>query len=354
MKQPDTIPADTLYVYTLFFVVLIILILIATHLRLSVRKKHFLLEKKVQEFFDQWLSNMLLDDFSGGVVVEIPEGLKDIRKNRIARQYAVDQLINTKKSLVGIASRNVVYLYEQLGLKAGSLRKFNSRIWHKKAKGIYELYMMEQKDMKDPILRYTNSSNEYIRQEAQTAVLAFSGFAGLSFLNKLTRPMNSWQQVKLLEQLEPLDPGYLEPLETWLLSENNSVVIFALKLAEIYQQYHLKEAVTACLQHPKENIRTQAIKALMQIGDEHTAQILVEKYETETIVNRTAILQALENIATDHQRSFLEKELESGNTSIQLQTARIMAKCCTNGIAELQQKPGFQQIYLHIKNETAR
>ena len=333
---------------------LIIFILVATQLRLAARKKHFLLEKKVQGFFDQWLSNMLLDDFSGGVAIEVPNELKDIRKNRIARQYAIDQLISTKKSLVGIASRNVVYLYEQLGLKTSSLRKFNSRTRYKKAKGIYELYMMEQKEMKDRILRYTNSSNEYIRLEAQTAVLAFSGFEGLAFLNNLTRPMNSWQQVKLLEQLEPLDPGYLEPLETWLLSENNSVVIFALKLAEIYQQYHLKEAVTACLQHPKEKVRTQAIKTLMQIGDEHTAQILVEKYATETIVNRTAILQALENIATDHQRSFLEKELESGNTSIQLQIARIMAKCCTNGMAELQQKPGFQQIFLHIKSEMAR
>lgn len=354
MKQPDTIPADTLYAYTIFFVALIILILIATRLRLSVRKKHFLLEKKVQEFFDQWLSNMLLDDFSGGTAVEVPEGLKDIRKNKIARQYAIDQLINTKKSLVGIASRNVVYLYEQLGLKTSSLQKFNSRIWHKKAKGIYELYMMEQKDMKDRILRYTNSSNEYIRLEAQTAVLAFSGFEGLSFLNNLTRPMNSWQQVKLLEQLEPLDPGHLEPLENWLLSENNSVVIFALKLAEIYQQYHLKEAVTACLQHPNEKVRTQALKTLRQIGDEHTALILVEKYATETIVNRTAILQALENIATDQQKTFLENELESGNTSIQLQVARVMAKCCTNGMTDLQHKPGFQQIFLHIKSEMAR
>lgn len=354
MKQPGTIPADTLYAYTLFFLALIILILIATHLRLAVRKKRFLLEKKVQDFFDQWLSNMLLDDFSGGVAVEIPEELKDIRKNKIARQYAINQLINTKKNLVGIASRNVVYLYEQLGLKTSSLRKFNSRIWYKKAKGIYELYMMEQKDVKDRILRYTNSSNEYIRLEAQTAVLAFSGFEGLAFLDRLTRPMNSWQQVKLLEQLEPLDPGHLEPLENWLLSKNNSVVIFALKLAEIYQQYHLKEAVTGCLQHENEKVRTQAIKTLRHIGDEQSAQILAERYAEETMVNRTAILQALENIATDQQKAFLEKELSSGNTSIQLQVARVIAKCCTNGMAELQERPGFRQIFLHIKSEMAR
>ena len=354
MKQPDTIPADTLFAYTVFFVALIILILVATHFRLASRKKHFLLEKKVQDFFGQWLSNMLLDDFSGGVAVEVPNELKDTRNNRIARQYAIDQLISTKKSLVGIASRNVVYLYEQLGLKTSSLRKLNSRTRYKKAKGIYELYMMEQKEMKDRILRYTNSSNEYIRLEAQTAVLAFSGFEGLAFLNNLTRPMNGWQQVKLLEQLEPLDPGHLEPLENWLLSKNHSVVIFALKLTEIYQQYHLKEAVTACLQHESEKIRTQAIKTLMHIGDEYSAQVLVEKYPKETIVNRTAILQALENIATDQQETFLEKELESGNTSIQLQVARVIAKCCTNGMSALQQKPGFQQIFLHIKSEMER
>lgn len=354
MKEPSTIPEGTLYAYTIFFVALIFLILIATHFRLAIRRKHYLLEKKVQGFFDQWLGNMLMDDFSGGVVVEVPEELKEIRKNTIARQYAIDQLINTKKNLVGIASRNVVYLYEQLGLKKSSLRKLNSSTWHKKAKGIYELYMMEQKDMKDRIHRYTNSRNEYMRVEAQTAVLAFSGFAGLTFLNTLTRPMNNWQQLKLLEQLEPLDPGHLEPLENWLFSKNNSVVIFALKLTDIYQQYHLKEAVTQCLEHATEKVRTQAIKTLMRIGDASTAQILVGKYPTEPIVNRTAILQALEYIATDQERPFLEQEMDSGNTSIQLQVARVMAKCCTDGMAALQQKPGFQQIFLHIKNEMAR
>lgn len=354
MKEPSSIPPETLYAYTLFFVALIILILVTTHFRLATRRKHYLLEKKVQDFFDQWLGNMLMDDYSGDVRVEVPEELKDIRKNAIARQYAIDQLINTKKNLIGIASRNVVYLYEQLGLKTSSLRKFNSSIWHKKAKGIYELYMMEQKDVKDRIHRYTNSSNEYVRVEAQTAVLAFSGFEGLTFLNTLTRPMNNWQQIKLLEQLEPLDPGHLEALENWLMSRNNSVVIFALKLADIYQQYHEKEAVTLCLGHPAEKVRTQAIKTLIRIGDESTARILVDKYPTETIINRTAILQALEYIATDQERPFLEQELDGGNTSIQLQVARIMAKCCTEGMTVLQRKPGFQEIFLHIKSEIAK
>lgn len=321
---------------------------------LAIRKKHYLLKKKVEDFFDQWLSNMLIDDFSGGIAIEIPEELKDIRKNSIARQYAIDQLINTKKNLIGVAARNVIYLYQQLGLKSSSLRKFNSRIWYKKAKGIYELYMMDQKDMKDIILRYTNSSNEYIRVEAQTAVLAFAGFEGLSFLDTLTRPMNNWQQVKLLEQLQPLDPGCLEPLENWLVSPNNSVVIFALKLTEIYQQYHLKEAVLKCLQHPVEKVRTQAIRTLMRIGDEATAQILTAQYAGETMVNRAAILQTLEHIATDQEKTFLEQELESGDVSIQLQVARVIVKCCTNGMALLQQKAGFQQIFLHIKNEMSR
>ncbi|RPE05377.1 HEAT repeat domain-containing protein [Chitinophaga lutea] len=338
---------------------MIAIILVATSIYLRVKKRRFLQEKKIQDFFDHWLSQALLDDFSGGVELQVPEELKDLPRNKIGRQYAINQLINTKKNLIGVAARNVIYLYEHLGLQSASMAKFNSAVWHRKAKGIYELYMMEQQSAEQQIQKYTNSSNEYVRLEAQTAVLAFGGFKGLRFLNTLTHPMNNWQQVKLLDQLLALDPGHFEELPKWLQSPVDSVVEFSLKLAEIYQQMQVKAEATACLEHPSPKVREQAIKTLTRIGDEESAATLAQMYPTAGDHLQKAILDALEHIATDNERGFLQREYEQGDPANQLQIARIIANCCTGGLQWLQQKgeadaAPYHQIFLHVKYQLAR
>lgn len=357
--QPRTISEETLYAYTVFFAALILIILLATAVYLGIRKRRYLREKTIQAFFDHWLSQALLDDFSCGVAVQVPEELQDLPKNKIGRQYAINQLINTKKNLTGVAARNVIYLYEHLGLLSASMDKFRSRIWYRKAKGIYELYMMEQRQTAAAIQKHTNSGNEYVRLEAQTAVLAFEGFKGLRFLNTLTHTMNNWQQIKLLDQLLALDPGHFEQLPQWLKSPVDSVVEFALKLAEIYQQMQVKDEATACLQHAALRVREQAVKTLTRIGDETSAAILVSMYPTAGEHLGGAILNALGYIATDDQRPFLEELYASGDPSLKLQVARIIATCCTNGFGFLQQKGQaepvpYQQLFLHVKYQLER
>ncbi len=338
---------------------MIAVILVATSIYLGIRKRRFQQEKKIQEFFDHWLSQALLDDFSGGVELQVPDELKDLPRNKIGRQYAINQLINTKKNLIGVAARNVIYLYEHLGLQNTSMAKFNSPIWYRKAKGIYELYMMEQKNAEQQIQKYTNSSNEYVRLEAQTAVLAFGGFEGLRFLNTLTHPMNNWQQVKLLDQLLALDPGHFEDLPNWLQSPVDSVVEFSLKLAEIYQQMQVKAEATACLEHASPKVREQAVKTLTRIGDEESAAILAAMFPTAGDHLQKVILDALEHIATDHERPFLQQQYEQGDPSQRLQVAQIIANCCTNGLQLLQQKGEaepvpYLEIFLHVKYQLAR
>lgn len=357
--KPTTVPEYTLYAYTVLFAAVILLILVSTTFYLRLRKRRFMIEKNVQAFFDQWLGQMLLGEFSEKEEIEIPGELQDRRKYRVGRQYAINQLINTKKNLIGLASRNVIYLYEKLGLKKSSVSKFHSRLWYKKAKGIYELYMMEQRDMQPQIQPYTNSRNEYVRTEAQTALLAFSGFKGLVFLSTLKYPMNSWQQVKLLEQLQPLDPGHFEALPAWLASANDSVVIFALKLAEIYQQMQVKDEAIACLKHDNPKVRGQAIQTLVRIGDDATPAVLEGRYLWETEHNRTLILEALEHIANEEVLPFLERELENDDPAVKLRAARAIARNVKGGLGILQNKAAainepYEKIYLHIKSEMAR
>ena len=356
---PDHIHPEVLYLYTVLFIVIILVILLMTSALLRKRRKKFRIEQEVQSVFDEWLSQLLMEDLPHGAAFETPEWLTRSPKNRIARQYAIDQMISTHKNLIGLASRNIIWLYEKMGLKEDSIAKFHSHIWHIKARGIYELYMMEQQDMQHAISQHTNHRNAYVRMEAQTAVLAFAGFEGLAFLDTLTRPLNDWQQLKLLEQLTPLNPGNLDHLSTWLNAGNPDVVLLALKLTALYQQLQVQEDVVVLLKDHREKLREQAIKALVRVGDENTPSILIQRYAVETPANRKVILKSLEQMAVDNGVPFLLGLLENGDPDDQLQAARIIMKCCTNGPAILQEKsagPGdlYQQLFFHIKSELAR
>lgn len=359
MIRPDTIHPELLYLYTALFIAGILLILLRTSILARKRRKKFLVEQQVQSVFDEWLSHLLTEDFPHDDTFKTPEWLAPGPKNRIARQYAINQLISTKKNLIGLAGRNIVWLYEKMRLKADSIAKFRSPVWHIKAAGIYELYMMEQQDMQAAIAKHTNHRNAYVRMEAQTAVLAFAGFEGLIFLDTLTRPMNEWQQLKLIEQLTPLDPGNLEHLHIWLNAGNPDVVLFALKLAGLYQQLQVLHDVVLLLKDHREKLREQAIRTLERVGDQNTPSILIQRYAVETAGNRKTILESLASMATDHELPFLSTLLEKGDPDTQLQAARIMMKCCSNGgilVKERSIEPGdtFQQLYLHVKSEMVR
>ncbi|HXS38437.1 MAG TPA: HEAT repeat domain-containing protein [Flavipsychrobacter sp.] len=281
-----------------------------------------------------------LDDCIGALLIErtqddleknvTPQLLKYLKKP-ISRQLAIDQLINTRKNISGEAINNVIWLYNYLNLKEDSLKKFQSNVWYKKARGIYELYMMNQRDMLLKIFKRTNSQNEYIRMEAQIAIIGFSGFEGLVFLNTLTYSLTEWHQIKLLEQLSTFNQVHLEKLPKWLQSSNKSVVMFALKLADVYQQIFVHDEVTECLKDENEKIRLQAIKTLSRIAVDNTPQILQDQYDNEEYATKLEILRQLAIIGSEEDIPFLLEKLNESDDNLKLEATRAIMKCSSNG-----------------------
>jgi hypothetical protein len=229
--------------------------------------------------------------------------------------------MNTKKNLIGTAKQNLIQLYEQLNLQYDAADKLRSTRWHRKTKGIYELYMMEQARWKEEIRAYTNHRNERVRYEAQTAALSFDGFAGLSFLEHLTETLDEWQQLVLLEQLKPLDAMEMPRLGFWIRSSNDSVSLFALKLADIYRQYAQHEAVAGSLRHTDERLRAQAIITLGSIANDGTTALLRDCYACETRKNKLLILHVLGRNGQETDTGFLEAQLHDEDMDIKLQAA---------------------------------
>lgn len=336
-------------------VVMIALVVSAIYLYLFYKKRNFFYTERIRKNLEPMISHIIMEETIDSL--EMPKKMNRILSTRVARQYAIDELIRCKKNFSGLVAEHVVGLYIQLGLKKDSLQKVaDKRKWHVKAKGIQELYMMDQKEALVTIYRNTNSTNEFVRMEAQTGVIHLTGFPGLRFLDVVSYPLTEWQQLKLLEQLRlhPEKADISEKLPGWLQSKNETVVVFALKLADEYQFFGVRQHVVSCLVHASKSVRSQALKTLIRLEDESTPGILLGYFKKESLVNQFLILDALRTLATEKEAAFLEKILDYENDTIKLKAAIVLAACSENGLAILEKKGAeqpepYQRIYRHVK-----
>lgn len=334
----------------------IMLVVILIYVQLMAKKRMHFYTQRIQNNIEVWISHIILEESIKGI--DIPKKFYRLLEDPKARQIAIDELTNCKKNFSGIVAENIVALYNQLGLRDDSLSKMkNKRRWEIQARGIQELYLMDQKNLLTKIYRETNSKNAFVRSEAQIAIIYMTGFNGLRFLDVISYPLTLWQQIKLLEQLRLF--GKKEDLSdripNWLESKNETVVVFALRLAAEYQQLAVIDDIKGCLVHPSPAVRTRAIKTLIVLADEKTAFILTGYFAKEGFENQAHILDSLLSFATDEQRPFLEKLLDAPDNIIKLKAAIVLAKNCTDGLSIIEKRAltepePFERILRHVKS----
>ena len=324
---------QTKYLYTAAttFGLITFIFIVAIYIFLYNKKKRFYRNETVSLALNESISNVLLNDSNDPSDQFKQENLSKYLLRNDSRSFVIERLINIRKNLVGESSHNIPDLYISLGLKNDSLKKFRSALWYKKARGIYELYMMDQKDMIDQISEFTNDKNEYVRMEAQTASITFRRFKGLDFLSDLTQPIHQWQQLKILEQLRPLDPENFPHIHLWLKSKNDYVVLFALKIAEIYQQFSHHELIARCFESKNPKIRNQAISTLSSLDSGNTSSVFKKYYSSETDKNKELILKEFSNIGNLNDVPFLIEKTNEKFDNLKLNAARSLVKCSDNG-----------------------
>lgn len=356
-SSANVITQERLYDTAIVFLIITALLVCATYIYLYLNKKAFFYKQRIRKQLDIWISKAILEELGeGNQEISIPSKFKRIVHHPIARQFVIDELVATKKGLTGAAASNIVQLYLQLDLRDGSIKKMDHKKWYVRARGIQELYVMEQSDMLLRIYRQTNSKNEFVRMEAQTGIVHLSGFKGLRFLDIVVYPITEWQQLKLLDQLSQVPFVQMKSLGKWLLSANPSVVLFALRIVETYQQFQVHDGVAACLHHELEPVRMQAVRTLASIAGDETADMLLEAFAKEKFTVKLCILDHLAVIATPLLLNPLYQLLDFPNDLIKLKAAKALASCSPEGMEALQKKAAmqpepYQQIFLHVQSE---
>jgi hypothetical protein len=325
------------------------------------------LRRKRENRLEKWrlISDLLIrkavfyedEELGDETVIPVTNRAMKLLHNKHFRKLLTEEIISAKKNITGTSSDNLKQLYKQLHLEAYALKNLKSHQWHIKAKAIQELTIMEMNEFQAEIYVHANAKNELVRMEAQTALVQFSGFEGLSFLDIATYPISDWQQIKLLQQLA-LVPQIAVSIENWLASSNTSVVVFTLKLARNYHRFELYDDILPCLDHSDPKVRLEAINFFCEIFTSDTSDELISRFLKEILRNRLAIVKAMQNVGTERDILFLLDLLDDDDYEIKICAARALVKIGENGLTSLFDYANtigypLTEIVMQIKGEIA-
>lgn len=283
---------------------------------------------------------------------------KKLLHNSMFRDSVINELVQTKKNLSGESNLSLKNLYESLELDKDSFKKLHNIKWHIKAKGIQELGVMEQIKYAKEIFRLTNDANELVRNEAQGALVSFYGFSGLRFFNVTEYPISQWQQIQLLNKLNDIKPENFDAIKKWLQSPNESVVIFSLKLATFYNCFDVYNDVINCLQNASQQVKLTALEYLKKMPQEDTPDEIINHFSSQDKVYKLGVIDALKDIGSEKQISFLLKKLHDKDDDIKAAAAKSLSYLHPLGAEFLQShlfadEHPWKAIFLQITNERA-
>ncbi len=257
-------------------------------------------------------------------------------------QYLIDLMIRTQRSILGDNYIKLKRLFTQIPPYGASASKLNSSKWYIKARGIREIYEMDQSQYTRELIKLRNDDNIYVRREAQIGIVIFLGWKSLRFLPYLKRQMTLWQQIKIVEKLNDLYPN---PDLEHLRRAYNSDRPYANELImRIIRKFHLKEDIAYIIQfidNPKFEIREAAIYCIssFSLSDEQLNEIKEKFYNISNTEQQLMLLKYIQRISMSIDLSFYKDLLYNASDIIKLSTADIL---WNNGYKE-----EVQEYYYH-------
>jgi hypothetical protein len=305
----------------------LILVFLTVMLIILLRKNWITIRQKyLQLQYKDWLVGIILEEADAPQqAFAVPAKIGVLLQQSFSRQQLLQELKQLKSSLSGKPAENLEKLYRQLGLAAISARSLRSRRWYCKAKGIQELAVMNQKDFAPEIYPLTQHPHPVVRMEAQIAMVCLQQYQGLRFFESLVYPLTEWHQVKLLQIMSSQALPPKEVIARWLQSPNASVVQFTIKLIGEQHALTFEQEVIACLSHPQETVRRQAIACLGDLPSAPAAKALRDLFSRETNKDlQIGILAGLTHSGATNDLPFLEELLKDQDADIRLEAEKTL------------------------------
>ncbi|WP_291122914.1 hypothetical protein [Flavobacterium sp. UBA6046] len=279
--------------------------------------------------------------------------LKNYITDPYKRKIVISTLLKLRNEISGEMAESIEKLYFQTGLITYALSKLRSKKWDVVAKGIRELTQFHVKKVHNVVMTNINHPKREVRKEMQLYLVNLFYFKGLEFLDVLQTPLSEWDQIQLLEVLQKFDDQQIPDIKPWLKSSNDSVVIFALKLAEIYNQFEAKDELIDLLDHKNEEIRVDVIYVLGHLNVTEAKKVLKSNFNERSKEEQIAFFKIMENIYESSDEPFLLEHIHHENFEIKLLALKILKVLnidTFNITKNMSSEPEFIKIVKFIEN----
>lgn len=257
---------------------------------------------------------------------EIIDKMKTCIQDKFKRTIFISVLSKLKSDISGEMATAINTLYLKTGLIKYSLNNLESKKWDKIALGIKELTQFEVANVYNEISKYKNHDKQEVRNQVQLYYVSLFHFNGLEFLDNLKSPISEWNQIQLLEILQKFDDQEITDISPWLKSENDSVVLFALKLAKIYNQFQVIEILLNLLNHKNKQIRVCVIEILGYFQVKEVKQILKINFGNRSEEEKVAFFKIFEDIVDEEDEAFIIENTSNPNFKIRFLAFKLLKK----------------------------
>jgi hypothetical protein len=310
ISAPKITP-DFLWALSLFFVVLALVYFASVfsfRYRLSRLGKHTMAKRKE---FSSMVCEFLFFEEDGEKkekinYIDLKIQIRELIKNRFDREVLITVLLDLRKDVTGKTRTELFRLYQDLELHKDAYKKLNSWRWELVSKGIYELTQMEVKDSYSLITKFINDKRATIRKQAEIATVSLKEEGIHYFMNHTRYKISEWQQLTLLDVVRNKTDYEPPPFRLWLTSKNNHVVLFALRLIKYYNQNDASASLIQLLRHKDNHIKKEVIFCIRDFNVKDAVPVLKIIFWKCTTDVKIYILEALSQLGTDDDISFLE------------------------------------------------
>ncbi len=239
-----------------------------------------------------------------------------LSRNAPFRNLFLQKLVDSEKKFSGGAKDKIRDLFNKYNLKNEALKKLSQKKPHLIAGGITELTVMDAKDSIPRIASFLSHPSPQVYQEAQYAMVRFKGFEGLHFLDSFTSRISEWQQLRLLLSIFSIPDNAEAAIESWLDNDNDSVVIFTLKLIKKFQLLSFYTKIIELMNRDSISVRVKAVRVLMSLENPGTVAYLSSIYDAQPEDVKIEILKVTrfskDQCCTDLLKRELSDDVSSG------------------------------------------
>jgi hypothetical protein len=234
--------------------------------------------------------------------------IRNYLDNPLDRKVITEIMLEVQRDGLPETRKQISALYQYFGLHDRALQHLESRKWDKVSRAISELTEMQVSQAYDAIKEHVNSKNSVVRKQAQLATIQLKEEGIQFFLDTAGYPISQWQQVKILEILTSNPEFKVPSFRDWLVSENQDVVLFALRLIRVFRQIDAQQALLMFLNHKSERIQVAAVECIGDFKYDPARWSLRSIYEKASTELKIHILDALQAIGNTEDISWLDQQ----------------------------------------------